>query len=115
MTNKYISNDDKNVNRYFKDVEKYSILSNDDEKILLERIKLGDDKAAEELIKHNLRFVVSIAKNYQNRGIPISDLINEGNLGLIKAAKNYKIDKGVKFISYAVWWIRQSILQNIYE
>src|SRR5207244_9161299 len=80
-----------------------------------QRIKKGDQKALEKLTKANLRFVVSVAKQYQNQGLTLGDLINEGNLGLIKAAKRFDETKGFKFISYAVWWIRQSILQAIAE
>jgi len=87
----------------------------DEEIVLARKIKLGDQKALKKLIQSNLRFVVSVAKQYQNQGLTLPDLINEGNLGLIKAAERYDETRGFKFISYAVWWIRQSILQAIAE
>lgn len=91
------------------------MITPDEEVTLAKRIKEGDDLALEKLVKANLRFVVSVAKQYQNRSLPLNDLINEGNLGLIKAAKKFDETKGFKFISYAVWWIRQSIMQALAE
>jgi len=100
---------------YLTEIGKTSLISMDEEIILARRIKEGDRTALVILIKSNLRFVVSVAKQYQNQGLTLPDLINEGNLGLIKAAERYDDTRGFKFISYAVWWIRQSILQAIAE
>jgi len=100
---------------YLHEISKASLISVDEEITLARRIKLGDRKALVMLIQSNLRFVVSVAKQYQNQGLTLPDLINEGNLGLIKAAERYDETRGFKFISYAVWWIRQSILQAIAE
>ena len=91
------------------------LISADEEVELAKRIKSGDRQALERLTKANLRFVVSVSKQYQNQGLTLSDLINEGNLGLIKAAERFDETRGFKFISYAVWWIRQSILQALAE
>ncbi|NPA45216.1 MAG: sigma-70 family RNA polymerase sigma factor, partial [Chlorobi bacterium] len=103
------------LDKYLQDISKYELISADEEAKLTIRIKKGDDAALEKLIKANLRFVVSVAKQYQNQGLTLPDLINEGNIGLIKAAKRFDETKGFKFISYAVWWIRQSILQALAE
>jgi RNA polymerase primary sigma factor len=100
---------------YLQEIGKANLISVDEEVSLARRIKDGDRKALGTLIQSNLRFVVSVAKQYQNQGLSLSDLINEGNLGLIKAAERYDETRGFKFISYAVWWIRQSILQAIAE
>lgn len=100
---------------YLYEIGKVSLVSIDEEVILARQIKDGDSKALDKLIRSNLRFVVSVAKQYQNQGLTLPDLINEGNLGLIKAAERYDETKGFKFISYAVWWIRQSILQAVAE
>jgi len=107
--------DSTSLELYLHDIGKSSLISVDEEIILARRMKEGDRKAFEMLIKSNLRFVVSVAKQYQNQGLTLPDLINEGNLGLIKAAERYDETRGFKFISYAVWWIRQSILQAIAE
>jgi RNA polymerase primary sigma factor len=97
------------------DIAKIDMLTNDEEIILSQKIKKGDQRSLNRLVKANLRFVVSVAKQYQNQGIQLIDLINEGNIGLIKAAKAFDETRGFKFISYAVWWIRQSILQSLAE
>jgi RNA polymerase primary sigma factor len=100
---------------YFKDVRKSVILTQKEELGLAKRIAKGDQKAIDTLVNANLKFVVSIAKEYQGQGLPLSDLINEGNYGLIKAATRFDHKKGFRFISYAVWWIKQSILQSLNE
>jgi RNA polymerase primary sigma factor len=106
---------DKSIEKYFNEVKKFSLLSSEEEFNLVTKIKNGDSKALELLINSNLKFVISVAKKYQNNGLDFSDLINEGNIGLIKAAHKFDETKGFKFISYAVWWIRQSIIQAISE
>jgi len=98
---------------YLRDISDSKTLSAKEEAVLARKIKNGDKQAVEALVKANLRFVVSVARNYQNQGMPLSDLINEGNLGLIRAAYRFDENKNFKFISYAVWWIRQSILQGL--
>jgi len=103
------------LDKYLHDIGKVELLSAEREVELAKRIKRGDQQALEELIKANLRFVVSVSKQYQNQGLSLPDLINEGNLGLIKAAQRFDETRGFKFISYAVWWIRQSILQALAE
>lgn len=103
------------VDQYFHEIENSVGLSVQDEIEMAERIQEGDEQALSELVEANLRFVVSVAKQYQNLGLPLSDLINEGNFGLMIAAKRFDGSKGYKFISYAVWWIRQSILQALAE
>jgi RNA polymerase primary sigma factor len=103
------------LEKYLQEIGKEELLSTDEEVELAQRIRKGDRKALERLTKANLRFVVSVAKQYQNQGLSLPDLINEGNLGLIKAAEKFDETRGFKFISYAVWWIRQSILQAIAE
>jgi len=114
MSRKYVNFDvEDNIGKYFKDVRKSIILTPSEEIRLAERIKEGDEKAVELLVNANLKFVISIAKEYQNQGLPLSDLISEGNYGLVKAAKRFDHEKGFRFISYAVWWIRQSILQSL--
>jgi RNA polymerase primary sigma factor len=100
---------------YLKEIGKNKTLPVEEEALTAVRIRKGDRKALEKLVKANLRFVVSVARNYQNQGLPLSDLINEGNLGLIRAAKRFDEKKNFKFISYAVWWIRQAILQALAE
>ncbi|MFO7864451.1 MAG: RNA polymerase sigma factor RpoD/SigA [Salinivirgaceae bacterium] len=106
---------EESINRYFQEVSKYEMISADEEVELAGRIKNKDDAALERLVLANLRFVISVAKQYQNHGLSFSDLINEGNVGLIKAAGKFDATRGFKFISYAVWWIRQSIIQAISE
>ncbi len=100
---------------YLKEISKIPVLSPEEEKELSRRIRQGDREALKKLVKHNLRFVVSIAKKYRNFGVPFLDLINEGNLGLIKAAKKFDPDKDIKFISYASWWVKQSIIKFLTE
>jgi RNA polymerase primary sigma factor len=103
------------LDKYLQEIGKEELLSSEEEVELAQRIRKGDQKALDRLTKANLRFVVSVAKQYQNQGLSLPDLINEGNLGLIKAAEKFDETRGFKFISYAVWWIRQSILQAIAE
>ncbi len=103
------------LDKYLQEIGKEELISAEEEVELARRIKAGDQNALEKLTKANLRFVVSVAKQYQNQGLSLPDLINEGNLGLIKAAKRFDETRGFKFISYAVWWIRQSILQALAE
>ncbi len=103
------------LERYLSEIAKTELLSPEQEAELAARAKKGDKKALEDLIKANLRFVVSVAKQYQNKGLSLPDLISEGNIGLIKAAMNFDETRGFKFISYAVWWIRQSIMQALAE
>ena len=107
--------DTESLNRYLGEIGKIPLLTTNEEIDLTRRIKNGDELALQYLIRTNLRFVVSVAKKYQNRGLSMGDLINEGNLGLIKAASRFDDTKGFKFISFAVWWIRQSIMQAIAE
>ena len=101
------------LDQYFAEASKYPLLNAAEEKELARRIRKGDQDAMHELVKRNLRFVVSVAKKYQNRGLPLIDLIGEGNVGLLTAARKFDPDQGVKFISYAVWWIRQAILSSL--
>lgn len=101
------------LNSYLKDISKYPLLTVEEEKEVATKAATGDKKARDTLIKSNLRFVVSCAKQYQNQGLPLIDLINEGNLGLIKAASMFDVTRGFRFISYAVWWIRQAILYSL--
>lgn len=104
---------EESVNRYFQEVNKYPMITADEEAELTRRIKQGDKNALDKLILANLRFVISVAKQFQSRGLSFPDLINEGNIGLVKAAERFDETRGFKFISYAVWWIRQSIIQAI--
>jgi RNA polymerase primary sigma factor len=106
-------NDDESIGQYFLEIRDYPLLNADQEVSLAGKIRKGSRSALSTLIKANLRFVVSIAMEYRNQGLPLGDLINEGNIGLIKAAHKFDETKGFKFISYAVWWIRQSIMQGI--
>ena len=103
------------LDKYLQDISRESLITPEEEVSLVQRIQAGDKSAIEKLTKANLRFVVSVAKQYQNRGLSLQDLINEGNLGLMKAAEKFDHTKGFKFISYAVWWIRQTIQQAILE
>ena len=107
--------DSQSVEKYLQEISKISMINVAEETNLAQRIKMGDQQALDKMVQANLRFVVSVAKQYQHQGLSLSDLINEGNLGLIKAAQRFDETKGFKFISYAVWWIRQSILQALAE
>lgn len=113
ITKSITNREGESLDKYLQDIGKEELLSTEEEVDLANRIKKGDQKALERLTKANLRFVVSVAKQYQNQGLALPDLINEGNMGLIKAAERFDETRGFKFISYAVWWIRQSILQAI--
>jgi RNA polymerase primary sigma factor len=107
--------DESSLDQYLKEISAYPLLKREDEVELAGRIREGDEEALDKLVRSNLRFVVSVAKKYQNQGVALGDLINEGNLGLIRAAHKFDETKGIKFISYAVWWIRQAILQALAE
>ena len=115
ISNNITSRESLALDKYLGDIGRIDLLTLEEESELAKRIKEGDEVALEKLTKANLRFVVSVAKQYQNQGLSLSDLINEGNVGLMKAARRFDESKGFKFISYAVWWIRQSILQAIVE
>lgn len=115
ITKSITNRDSASLDKYLQDIGKVDLLSVEEEVELAQRIKKGDQDALEKLTKANLRFVVSVAKQYQHQGLSLPDLINEGNLGLMKAAKKFDETRGFKFISYAVWWIRQSILQALAE
>ncbi len=115
MAKKIKTRENQSLDRYLQEIGEVELLTPEEEIELARRIKKNDQKALEKLTKANLRFVVSVAKQYQNQGLSLGDLINEGNLGLIKAAKRFDETRGFKFISYAVWWIRQSILQALAE
>ena len=107
--------EESSLDQYLKEISAYPLLTREDEVELAKLIKAGDEEALDKLVRSNLRFVVSVAKKYQNQGVALGDLINEGNLGLIRAAHKFDETKGIKFISYAVWWIRQAILQALAE
>ena len=115
ITKSITNRDGESLDKYLQEISKEELLTVEEEVELAARVKKGDHKALETLTRANLRFVVSVAKQYQNQGLSLPDLINEGNLGLIKAAERFDETRGFKFISYAVWWIRQSILQAIAE
>ena len=115
ITKSITNRESESLEKYLQEIGREDLLSTDEEVELAQRIRKGDRKALDKLTKSNLRFVVSVAKQYQNQGLSLPDLINEGNLGLIKAAEKFDETRGFKFISYAVWWIRQSILQAIAE
>jgi RNA polymerase primary sigma factor len=107
--------EESSLDQYLKEISAYPLLSREEEVDLAGRIRAGQEEALDKLVRSNLRFVVSVAKKYQNQGVALGDLINEGNLGLIRAAHKFDETKGIKFISYAVWWIRQAILQALAE
>ena len=113
ITKSITNRESESLDKYLQEIGKEEMISTEEEVELAQRIRKGDKKALEKLTKANLRFVVSVAKQYQNQGLSLADLINEGNVGLIKAAEKFDETRGFKFISYAVWWIRQSILQAI--
>ncbi len=113
MNKKFINTKEDSMSIYLKDVRKSEQITPQQEVEIAKRISEGDESAIEELVMANLRFVIAIAKDYQNQGLPLADLISEGNYGLITAAKRFDYTKGFKFISYAVWWIKQSILQSL--
>ena len=115
ITKSITNRESQSLEKYLQEIGKVELISPEEEVKLAVRIKQGDQKALDKLTKANLRFVVSVAKQYQNQGLSLPDLINEGNLGLIKAAQRFDETRGFKFISYAVWWIRQSILQALAE
>lgn len=115
ITQSITNRESQSLDKYLHEIGKVDLITAEEEVILAQKIREGDQAALERLTKTNLRFVVSVTKQYQNQGLTLGDLINEGNLGLIKAAKRFDETKGFKFISYAVWWIRQSILQAIAE
>ncbi|OGJ89359.1 MAG: RNA polymerase subunit sigma [Candidatus Raymondbacteria bacterium RifOxyC12_full_50_8] len=115
MQNNFLAENENSLNLYLKEISKFKPLKRKEEHDLIIKAKKGDAKAMQKLIEANLRFVVSVASNYRNQGMPLSDLVNEGNIGLIRAAKRFDETKGYKFISYAVWWIRQAILQAMSE
>jgi len=115
ITQQITQRENDSLERYLSDIAKLPMITAEQEVVLAKRIKAGDTDALEEMTRANLRFVVSVAKQYQNQGLGLADLINEGNIGLIKAAQRFDESRGFKFISYAVWWIRQSILQALVE
>ena len=115
ITKQVTNRETASLDKYLQEIGKVGLITAEEEVELAQRIKAGDQKALEELTKANLRFVVSVSKQYQNQGLTLPDLINEGNLGLIKAAQRFDETRGFKFISYAVWWIRQAILQALAE
>ena len=114
-SNRKASYEEGSLDQYLRDISVFPLIPREEEIVLAQRIREGDQDALDKLVRSNLRFVVSVAKKYQNQGVSLSDLINEGNLGLIRAAHKFDETKGIKFISYAVWWIRQAILQALAE
>src|SRR5476649_1568951 len=115
ITKSITNRESASLDKYLQEIGREGLITAEDEVALAKRIREDDQQALEALVRSNLRFVVSVAKQYQNQGLSLPDLINEGNLGLIKAAKRFDETRGFKFISYAVWWIRQSILQALAE
>ena len=114
-TSRKTSVDEGSLDQYLREISRYPLITREEEVVLAQAIKTGNEESLDKLVRSNLRFVVSVAKKYQNQGVSLSDLINEGNLGLIRAAHKFDETKGIKFISYAVWWIRQAILQALAE
>lgn len=112
---RFIETSEDSISNYLKEVRKIDLITADEEVVLAKKILKGDDIALNKLVNSNLRFVISVAKEYQGQGVPLVDLISEGNYGLIKAAKRFDYTKGFRFISYAVWWVKQSILQSLCE
>ena len=115
ITKQITNRETASLDMYLQDIGRVELITADEELVLAQKIKNGDQRALDKLVKANLRFVVSVSKQYQNQGLSLPDLINEGNMGLIKAAQRFDETRGFKFISYAVWWIRQSILQALAE
>lgn len=115
ITKQVTNRDTPSLDKYLQEIGRVDLISPEEEVILARKIKTGDNESLRKLVKANLRFVVSVAKQYQNQGMTLPDLINEGNLGLMKAAQRFDETRGFKFISYAVWWIRQAILQSLAE
>jgi len=115
ITKSITNRESASLDKYLQEIGRYELITTEDEVELAQRIRRGDDRAIDKMARANLRFVVSVAKQYQNQGLSLPDLINEGNLGLIKAARKFDETRGFKFISYAVWWIRQAIMQAINE
>ncbi|MEM8528545.1 MAG: RNA polymerase sigma factor RpoD/SigA [Bacteroidota bacterium] len=115
ITNSITRRDERSLEKYLTEISRYEVLTPEEEVALFQQIREGNEAAVLKVVMHNLRFVVSVAKQYQNMGLWLGDLINEGNIGLMKAARRFDETRGFKFISYAVWWIRQSILQAINE
>lgn len=109
------ANSEESLSRYLAEISAFPLIDRETEVCLARRIRAGDDEAFHELVRANLRFVVAVAKRYRNQGLPLADLINEGNLGLLRAARRFDETRGIKFISYAVWWIRQAVSQAIAE
>jgi RNA polymerase primary sigma factor len=112
-TKRFIDTSEDSISKYLKDVRKIDMISAEEEGELAKLVAEGDAKATEKLVQSNLRFVISVAKEYQNQGLPLSDLISEGNYGLIKAAQKFDPTRGFRFISYAVWWVKQAIIQSL--
>src|SRR6187549_2608536 len=115
ITKSITNRESASLDKYLQEIGREELITAEEEVILAQKVRQGDQRALEKLTKANLRFVVSVAKQYQNQGLTLPDLINEGNLGLIKAAQRFDETRGFKFISYGVWWIRQSILQALAE
>ena len=115
ITKSITNRDSLTLDKYLHDISREDLITSEEEVVLAVKIRDGDERALEKLVRANLRFVVSVSKQYQNQGLTLPDLINEGNLGLIKAAQRFDETRGFKFISYAVWWIRQSIISSIAE
>ena len=114
-TKRFIETSEESISNYLKEVRKIDLLTQEEELELTKKISEGDKIAQDKLVSANLRFVISVAKDYQGQGVPLVDLISEGNYGLIKAATKFDHTKGFRFISYAVWWVKQSILQSLSE